>query len=81
LQLAVEIVRLNVDVIVTLLSRPGGNVTGSSFLYGDLNAKRVDLLKAAIPNLARVGVLVNPDTPPLSSSPCEASSRSAGSST
>jgi putative ABC transport system substrate-binding protein len=95
--LAAEIVRLNVDVIIThgtlstlackqatstipivmaivanpveaglvpSLARPGGNVTGSSFLYGDVNAKRVDLLKAAIPRLARVGVLVNPDNPP-----------------
>jgi putative ABC transport system substrate-binding protein len=50
--------------LVASLSRPSGNVTGSSFLYGDVNAKRVDLLKAAMPNLARVGVLVNPDNPP-----------------
>jgi putative ABC transport system substrate-binding protein len=50
--------------LVASLARPGGNVTGSSFMYGDVNAKRVDLLKAAIPSLARVGVLVNPDNPP-----------------
>jgi putative ABC transport system substrate-binding protein len=46
---------------VASLARPGGNVTGSSFLWEEVNAKRVDILKAAIPRLARVGVLVNPD--------------------
>jgi putative ABC transport system substrate-binding protein len=93
--LAAELVRLNLDVIIThggpgtlalkqatstvpivmaaignavevgavaSLARPGGNITGSSFLFEELNAKRVDILKAALPSLARVGVLANPDS-------------------
>ncbi len=46
---------------VASLARPGGNITGSSFLWEEVNAKRVDILKAGIPHLTRVGVLVNPD--------------------
>lgn len=47
--------------IVASLARPGGNITGSSFFYGDVNAKRLEVLKAALPSLARVAVLLNPD--------------------
>jgi putative tryptophan/tyrosine transport system substrate-binding protein len=46
---------------VASLARPGGNITGSSFLFQEVNAKRVDLLKAALPDLVRVGLLVNPE--------------------
>jgi putative tryptophan/tyrosine transport system substrate-binding protein len=92
--LAAELVRLNVDVLIThggpgtlalkqatatipivmaaignpvevgavaSLARPGGNITGSAFLSDEVTAKRVDLLKAALPGLARVGFLANPD--------------------
>jgi len=88
--LAAELVRLKVDVIVTAgepavrpaqqatktipivmaassdpvgsglvasLARPGGNVTGLSAFTRELNAKRLELLKEAIPGLARVAVL------------------------
>jgi putative ABC transport system substrate-binding protein len=47
--------------IVESLGRPGGNVTGSSFFMGDLNAKRLELLKTAVPGLARAGLIMNPD--------------------
>jgi len=47
--------------VVASLARPGGNVTGLSFLMGDLNAKRLELLKTLIPDLQRAGVLMNPD--------------------
>ena len=47
--------------IVSSLSRPGGNITGISFLSFDLTAKRVELLKEAVPGIARVAVLANPD--------------------
>ena len=47
---------------VASLARPGGNITGSSFLWEEVNAKRVDILRASMPNLRRVGVLVNPDS-------------------
>jgi putative tryptophan/tyrosine transport system substrate-binding protein len=95
-QLAVELVRLKPDVLVThapaatraakratstipivmgvtgdavatglvdSLARPGGNVTGSSFFVRELSAKRLELLKEALPQLNRVGVLLNPDNP------------------
>ena len=88
-ELAAELVRLKVDLIVTTgrapalaaksatttipivmtafpdpvgeglvanLARPGGNVTGFSGLY-ELNTKRLEILKDAVPKLARVGVL------------------------
>ena len=89
-ELAAELVRLNVDLIVTTgepparaaksatttipivmantgdpvgsgfvasLARPGGNVTGLSNLGPELNSKRLEVLKDAIPKLARVGFL------------------------
>ena len=89
-ELATELVRLKVDLIVTTgrapalaaksatttipmvmmanpdpvgeglvasLARPGGNVTGFSGLSYELNTKRLEILKDAVPKLARVGVL------------------------
>src|SRR5262245_32224707 len=89
-ELAADLVRLNVDLIVTTgdppalaakgattaipivmanttdpvgdglvasLARPGGNVTGLSSLGTELNSKRLETLKDAIPKLARVGLL------------------------
>jgi putative tryptophan/tyrosine transport system substrate-binding protein len=89
-ELAADLVRLNVDLIVTTgdppalaakgatttipivmanttdpvgdglvasLARPGGNVTGLSSLGTELNTKRLEVLKDAIPKLARVGLL------------------------
>jgi putative ABC transport system substrate-binding protein len=96
--LAAELIRLNVDIIVTQgtpaalaakqsttavpvvmtivgnpeetgvvasLARPGGNVTGSSFFMPELNAKRLELVKTALPRLARVAVLTNPGNPAM----------------
>jgi putative ABC transport system substrate-binding protein len=93
---AAELVRLNVDVIVSTggsaptraakdatatipivfltsdpvgvglvpsLRQPGGNLTGVNILTNELNAKRLDLLKEAIPGASRVGVLANPGPP------------------
>ena len=90
--LAAELVRLNVDLILThgtpggqaakaatttipiviaiagdtvatglvqSLARPGGNLTGSTFSFAELNAKRIEMLKEALPNLKRVAVLMN----------------------
>jgi putative ABC transport system substrate-binding protein len=89
-ELAADLVRLNVDLIVTTgdpaalaakgatttipivmanttdpvgdglvasLARPGGNVTGLSSLGTELNTKRLEILKDAIPKLARVALL------------------------
>jgi putative ABC transport system substrate-binding protein len=91
--LAVELVRLNVDVIVThgsigplaakqatttiptvmavggdpvaagivaSLARPGGNITGATFFSADLSAKRIELLKEALPRVTQVAALVTP---------------------
>jgi len=95
-ELATELVRLKVDVIVThgtpgvraakkttttipivmaavgdavatglvaSLARPGGNVTGSTFFSPELHAKRLELIKEAMPNITRVGMLGNPENP------------------
>ena len=96
--LAAELVRLNVDVIVVAgeravraamnatktipivlvgagldpveaghvgsLARPGGNITGITSLNKDLAGKRLELLKEAVPKLARVAVIYDPTIPP-----------------
>jgi len=93
-ELAAELVRLNVDLIVVAggegniraatnatktipivmmgqadpvnagfvasLARPGGNVTGFTDVTTDLSGKRLELLKEAVPKLARVAVFYNP---------------------
>ena len=43
--------------LVDSLARPGGNVTGFSGLAVELNTKRLEILKDAVPKLARVGLL------------------------
>ena len=43
--------------LVASLARPGGNVTGLSGLAPELNSKRLEVLKDAIPKLDRVGLL------------------------
>jgi putative ABC transport system substrate-binding protein len=43
--------------LVASLARPGGNVTGLSTLAPELNTKRLEILKDAVPKLARVGLL------------------------
>ena len=93
-ELAADLVRLNVDLIVTAggptplaakgatstipivmtnsadpvgaglvanLARPGGNVTGNSGLSPELNTKRLEILKDAVPRLSRVGFLRTPE--------------------
>lgn len=91
-ELAADLVRLKVDVIVTFsagvpaarrattttpivigtsadpvrsgfassLRRPGGNITGVTYLTDELAAKRLDLLKRAMPRITRVAVLWEP---------------------
>ena len=46
--------------MVSNLSRPGGNITGLSFMSSDLAAKRLELLKQTFPRIARVAVLYLP---------------------
>ena len=53
--------------LVSTLARPGGNITGSSFFYAELSAKRLEIMKELMPPLARAGVLLNPDNPAMPS--------------
>jgi len=51
--------------LVASLARPGGNVTGFAQDPGDgIFGKRLKLLKETLPNLSRVGILLNPDFAP-----------------
>jgi ABC-type uncharacterized transport system substrate-binding protein len=68
--LAAELVRLKVDVIVApasvaaglvaSLAHPGGNVTGLSLVIPDIVGKQLALLKEAMTRVSRVAVLANP---------------------
>lgn len=49
--------------VVASLARPGGNVTGSTFITEETIGKQLELLKEAVPRIARVGVVVNPGNP------------------
>ena len=46
--------------VVSSLSHPAANVTGLSSLAGELEAKRLELLKELAPGLSRVAILINP---------------------
>jgi ABC-type uncharacterized transport system substrate-binding protein len=48
------------DGLVASLARPGGNITGLTFLGPELASKRLGLLKQALPNASRVGALWHP---------------------
>ena len=47
--------------LVANLNRPGGNVTGVSFLVNELTSKQVEMLHTMVPNASLFGFLVNPD--------------------
>jgi putative ABC transport system substrate-binding protein len=49
--------------LVPSLSRPGGNVTGVSFLVEELGAKTLGLLHELVPKAMVIGVLINPSNP------------------
>jgi putative ABC transport system substrate-binding protein len=51
------------DGLVANLNRPGGNVTGVSFISADLGAKQLGLLRELRPGAARIAVLVDPQWP------------------
>jgi putative ABC transport system substrate-binding protein len=47
--------------LVASLARPGGNITGNTILSPELGAKRLQILREAIPSVSTVAYLVNPD--------------------
>jgi putative tryptophan/tyrosine transport system substrate-binding protein len=51
-----------VDGLVASLNRPGGNVTGVSFLSGLLGPKRLDMLRQLVPAAGTIAILVGTDT-------------------
>jgi putative tryptophan/tyrosine transport system substrate-binding protein len=51
--------------LVASLVRPGGNITGFTILGPELEGKRLELLKQAVPELSRVAVLWNPSNPAI----------------
>jgi putative ABC transport system substrate-binding protein len=49
--------------VVPSLARPGGNVTGVTFMIAELTPKRLELLAELVPQARVTGLLVNPDSP------------------
>ena len=67
-ELADELVRLDPDVIfsfgaglVASLGRPGGNITGLTYVHDALAGKSVELLKDTVRSVSRVAILWNPN--------------------
>jgi len=49
--------------LVKSLAQPGGNISGVSYPYEAMTAKQLELLRELVPNVARVGILLNPANP------------------
>ena len=49
--------------IVPSLARPGGNITGLSTLYNQLEGKRIQILREFVPKMKRIALLTNPANP------------------
>jgi putative tryptophan/tyrosine transport system substrate-binding protein len=66
--------------LVASLSRPGGHVTGATFLVNTLSAKRVELARDLVPSAKVIGLLVNPKNPASASetTDAEAAARALG---
>src|SRR6516225_376274 len=56
---------------VPSLAHPGGNITGNIILGPEVAAKRLQLLKLAVPTMSRVAFLFNPDNPSVTTYPDE----------
>jgi putative ABC transport system substrate-binding protein len=66
--------------LVASLNRPGGNITGATFLSIELTAKQLELLHELSPNAGTVGFLINPEVPDLAAQTtrAQAAARSLG---
>jgi putative ABC transport system substrate-binding protein len=64
--------------LVPNLARPGGNLTGFAVVGSELNVKRLELLREALPRLARVGVIYEPWQERTMVPPLEADARARG---
>ena len=51
--------------LVASLNRPGGNLTGATFLSIELTAKQLELVHALSPSAGTVGFLINPEAPDI----------------
>jgi putative tryptophan/tyrosine transport system substrate-binding protein len=63
---------------VASLARPGGNITGVSLNNVDVAAKRLEILKEAVPRMTRVGMLVNEANPEWTDLQVKATQKTAG---
>jgi ABC-type uncharacterized transport system substrate-binding protein len=63
--------------LVASLARPGGNITGCTALNPDLEGKRLELLKAVVPQATRIALLWNPANPVLHALIVQAAQRAA----
>ena len=68
------------DGLVASLARPGGNITGLSLMVPELNEKRLELLREAVPSLSRVVLLLDARSPDRRAQQhdCEAAARGLG---
>ena len=64
--------------LVANLARPGGNTTGVSILASELNVKRLELLKEALPRVSRIAALWDPGSGTFHLKGLEAAARSLG---
>jgi putative ABC transport system substrate-binding protein len=58
--------------LVSSLNRPGGHVTGATFLVNTLSAKRVELARDLVPSAKTIGLLINPKNPASASETTDA---------
>jgi putative tryptophan/tyrosine transport system substrate-binding protein len=51
------------DGLVESLNHPGGNITGTTSIGGELAPKRLELIREVVPTAKIIGILINPNSP------------------